>query len=481
MKPTKTLAILLLIAALAGICGPLSGQKMPPENPLDTLYPPTNFTGSAVENSSYLTWQKPQKPDGTTPAGLLGYYIYRLGTLIFYINNAETLFCYDYDLDPGTYVYTIKANYDLTYYGSPGQYGTSPAAGPITVVLATCCGLPFYEPWDQGTFTFNAWKFVPSQLNWSVQTSQGNPAPTAIFSGNPGLQNYEVTMRTLQHDATPWLCINMYLEFDYQLADLTSSGTEKLTAGYIMDSVWYPVFEISNTGSTGWIHQKIDISQVYGNVFKTGFMASGANSTNFEKWSVDNIMVYGVCKGPVDCDYSRSGHTVHVFWQPPDCDSLQGLTGYNVYRSQWVPSSFAKLNASPITSLEYFDNLPVNDTCTKYYYYITALHQDPVTHILLCEAPCDTMLVDLSLGIETADNNGTRVFPNPANDRLTIQSDSPVRSAELLDFTGQRMLFLDGCMKMEFTMPVTAIPSGIYLIRIKNRTGTILKKVSVIH
>ncbi|MCX6285874.1 MAG: T9SS type A sorting domain-containing protein [Bacteroidetes bacterium] len=481
MKSIKKLAFLLLIAMLAGICGPVQGRTMPPGNPLDTLYPPLNFAGTGIEYAAWLHWQKPQKPDGTTPAGLVGYYMYRGGILIAYINTPDSLFYFDFNIWYGTFSYTLKANYDLTYYGSPGQFGTSPPVGPVVIGIYCSCPLPMFEHWDQGTFAFNDWRFVPGQSNWNIQLSQGNPAPTAAFKGSPGLRNYDITLKSTIRDSHPWLCANMYLDFDYQLSDISANGTELLTAGYFNDSGWHPVYQISNHGTTGWIHEKIDISVAMGPGIQVGFKVSGNNSSNIEKWSIDNIKVYPVCKGPLGCDHTQSGKVVHLFWQKPDCDSVQVVIGYNVYRSPGLPAPFAKLNASPLAALEYFDNLPANDTCSKYYYYITALHHDLVTNTFLCEAPCDTMPVDLKMGIETLGNNRILVFPNPATDLLTVQSNTAVESAELINFTGQRILVMNAGMKTEFSIPVSAIPSGIYSIRIKNLAGTTLKKITVLH
>lgn len=472
---------MLLFALPAFICAPARGHSTLPTNPLDTLYPPLNFQGTTIETTAYLQWQKPQKPDGTTPAGLVGYYLYREGILISYINNPDSLFYYDFSLWYGTYSYTLTANYDLTYYGSPGQFGTSLPAGPVIIDLYCSCPLPFFETWDQGTFAFRNWTFVPNQSNWNIRVTEGNPPPSAVFNGSPSLQNYDIKLKAMVLDSRPWVCANMYLDFDYQLTDISAGGTELLTAGYFNDSGWHPVYEIPNQGNTGWVHKKIDFSAAMGPGIQIGFKVSGVNSLNIEKWAIDNINLYPVCKGPTACSHTQNGKVVHLSWQKPDCDSVQEVVGYNIYRSQWTPDLFSKLNASPVITLEYFDNLPPNDTCSIYYYFITAIHYDLLSNTFLCEAPCDTMLVNLSAGIEALSNNGIRVFPNPATDLLTVQSSTDLESAELINITGQIVFEVTTGMKKEFSIPLSAIPSGIYIIRIINRTGTILKKITVVH
>ncbi len=282
MNPIKKLILLLFFAATAGICGPVFGQTMIPDNNRYTLYPPLNFTGTLVECNGYLTWQKPQLPDGTTPAGLAGYYLYRNGVLRHYFPSGDSLCFYDYNMMYGTYIYTITANYDLTSYGFPGQFGESLPGGPVNLLINCSFSLPFYEPWDLGTFAFHSWSFIPSQGNWTINTGEGSPAPAVFFTGMPAIQNYDIVMNSLTLPGIPWVCANIYLEFDYQLTDIASGGTEKLIAECFVDNTWLPVIELKNEGSTGWIHQKIDISQVCGKQFRIGFKATGHHQRPFQ-------------------------------------------------------------------------------------------------------------------------------------------------------------------------------------------------------
>ena len=340
---------------------------------------------------------------------------------------------------------------------------------------------PFYEPWDQGMFSFYDWQFSPSQSNWAISASQGNPAPTAVFNGNPGIQNYEARLISHTLYGKPWVCANMYLEFDYKLTDVVSGGTEKLEAAYYIDNMWYPVDVITNQGSTGWVHQKIDISQVCGKEFSIGFMASGSNSTNIASWAVDNIKAYGECKPPVGCDHTKSGNIVHLFWQPPQCDSLQVVAGYYVYRAECLPILYTIITPQPIQGLECFDTITPAPQCDHYWYSIAAIHMDPFTNTILCLAECDSIMVDVLQGIVPEGNPGISIFPNPASDYFSVQSNSPVGSCELLNFIGQPILSVPSGNQTACTIPVSTLPPGIYLVRIKNASGTLVKKVSVMH
>ena len=482
MNPIKKLALLLLLTALAGVCMTLEGQVTPPGKKLYTLYPPLNFAGTMTECNGYLYWQKPQMPNGTTPAGLLGYNLYRNGSMIQYISNPETLSYFDYMMDPLTFTYTITAYYDLASYGSPGQFGESPAAGPVILTYNCSFSLPLYEPWDQGNFQFQSWVFTPSQGNWVMNTLQGNPAPTASFNGTPALTNYKTTMKSLLLPGNAWVCANMFLEFDYKLTDVSAGGTEKLTAEYYVNNSTYQAVEMTNLGSTGWIHQKIDISQVCGKYFRIGFNASGSGSVNIGSWLVDNIQVYAVCKGPESLTYTRTGNVVSLSWQPPLCDSLQGVIGYNVYRTdQSGLLPFSKLNASPVVGNAFDDHIPGWITSGLFRYYVAALHLDPPSGTILCEAQGDTVLVDYAVGIKTEVNPGISMYPQPANDILTVKSTGQIESWELFNIVGEKILSINGEKRAGIKVPVSALPSGIYLARIKNTAGIYVQKISVMH
>jgi hypothetical protein len=74
---------------------------------LDTLNPPTNLTATVQNNFNvHLAWQAP------ATRNLLGYKVYRDGTLINSITNPATLTYDDMALAVGTYVYTVTAIYD---------------------------------------------------------------------------------------------------------------------------------------------------------------------------------------------------------------------------------------------------------------------------------------------------------------------------------------------------------------------------------
>ena len=287
------------------------------------LYPPTDFAAEIIENTVELRWNKPQVPDTgnqtITPPGLKGYAIYRNDLLIKTINDPDSVKWYDMGLEPGTYSYSVTALYDLAFYGYPGQTDESLAAGPITLEVNFGRQLPFYESWDQGTFSYNNWTFVPTQGNWQVSTFSGNPLPCSQFSWEPILAEYSNSLETPALDATPVTCGSVKLDFDIALESMSNTGQERLMIEVYLENSWHTIQTFANDSSFGWTSQSIDISEVAGHGFLLRFTAKGINSADIVRWSIDNIAVYAVCKAPDTLVADVWGYDVHLWWTPPDC------------------------------------------------------------------------------------------------------------------------------------------------------------------
>jgi len=262
---------------------------------------------------------------GTTPVGLKGYNVYRDGAKIKTIMSPDTLFYYDYNLNPGTYKYDVKALYDLTSFGiatPPAPYGESlmNTAGLKTVTLNCGAPLPFYEPWNSGNFAFNSWTYPTGATNhWSVNTGIGNPAPCADFTWQTAIANYSQALTSEVIDASAWTCADIWLDFDVKLLDRNATGKEKLTVDIYYSGAWHQKAELTNNGSTNWVAKHIDIGSVRGKSFRVRFVANGLSSADILHWYVDNIHAYGICKSPTVLAGTQSQFTTTLTWHAPAC------------------------------------------------------------------------------------------------------------------------------------------------------------------
>jgi hypothetical protein len=338
------------------------------------LYPPLNIRVDSVEDAAYITWEKPVIGDAiyTTPAGLTGYNVYRNGQLIHYAPDPDTLSYWDLHLNEGNYCYDVTARYDLSTYGFPGIFGESEPAvnGPACIGIISCLCFPFFEPWDQGSFSFHQWQHSG---NWTINTSTGNPAPAADFIPGPVLSNYNCSLVSPTMGATAFTCTDIWCDFDLKLVDNISTGNEKLDLDIYSDNAWITRAEYSNTGTTGWVSHHINIHPVQGQNFRIRFVAKGNLSSDIQHWYVDNINVYGVCHGPQDLSGSNSQFTTTLSWNPPDC-SPSGSTpqwirwdndtnftsiGYNAphifeIAARWTPDQMGSFDNCVITHIRFW-------------------------------------------------------------------------------------------------------------------------------
>jgi hypothetical protein len=480
----RVIVMLIAITGLATQAGTFNPH--PQSSPKYTLYPPTNLQVVPIEACyAYLTWAKPHDPGGLNPAGLLGYRFYRDSLLIHYIADPDSLSYFDFIDFAGSYTDSITAWYDITSYGFPGDFGESSATSANS--FSSCGeGLPFFEPWTGGSFSYQMWTFLPDQGNWFFNTIDGNPTPTASFSGTPAVTNYDNTLRSIDLSGTGITCADFYVEFDSRVIVNNPTSQEKLIIEVYYDYSWVQKDTLVNNSSTGWVHHKIDITDVAGKVFWLGFRATGINSADIGEWDVDNIYVYYVCFKPPNFNLERTGHQVHLSWGKPctgkmltpDQVDIPALSGYNVYRtdSTGLPP-FMRINVTYVADTNYTDMLPATFTGSLCY-YVTAVYQDTNNpgHIY-CEPPSDTLCTEILSGVQVKNEGKIHIFPNPVSDVLNIESDKPFTSIEILNFTGEK-IYSDSFPEIKnITFPMKNNLPGIYLVKINLRDRIVVRKI----
>jgi hypothetical protein len=614
------------------------------------LPPPVNLQGAGIEDAAFLSWDIPVSKKkqisspNTNPPGLIGYIIYKDGVYLDSLSNADTLNYYDYGLYPGTYSYKVASLYNLTSYGFPGVFAQSYPAGPVDVEITYGSHLPFAEPWDQESFSYHGWEFDPDQGNWSIDNSNGNPAPSAQFSWNTPRTNYSYSLISPVLNATSLSCANIWLDFDYRLLDHNATGNEKLAVDAFYNNTWHSIEEYSNTGSTSWISRHLNLTPVKGKAFRIRYRASGLNSEDIVKWNIDNINVYSICKPPRNLTADSSGYDIHLTWSAPICEdglplqegfeetsfpppdwtqiitnmnnitwehiprsnpagvhtgmyaagitygyshqdewliahtieitgdltfwsyAYQGsvhmdhyyvkisedqgihwqtmldmsalppfpsssgynewitpytidlsahlgqvvdiawqavdgdnqglwyswiiddcsvggkkivLTGktasdgtYNLFRQDGGYGDFTKINQSPVQDTTYLD---MGLTPTIYRYYVNSSNPDCST-----STASDTILINIVTGGSSQPKGFLTVFPNPAQDYVTIHSSEEINSVDVLNYLGQKVLSSSGILGMETRIRISGIQQGVYFFRIKTGTKVSTVKVSVI-
>jgi len=451
----------------------------------DTLYPPTNLVAINVEQEAFIEWNKPVTPGGQTPAGLLGYYIYRNNVSVYYINDPDQLFIYEYNLDPGTYVFKATAYYDLTPYGNPGQFAESAFSNSDTVHGGCAC-FSLWEPWDQASFNYNEWQFYPSQGNWSISVAEGNPLPTAVFGPEPALYNFDCALYS--HPISSYLlCANYTIEFDLKMVAATPGDSTRLYFEIYYDSLWHTKDVFSNVNTDGWIHLSYNVNEAMGIFYKLRFRAAGDSSSAIGAWMVDNIYANFSCLPPDTLQVDLTETEVILTWPQPcrTADTIVYPNGFNIYRTDSTGNPpYYKVNEETVTDTTYHDPIQASMRDGEFRYYVVAWYNE-------CNSYSDTVFVSIPVGIGeppeldqfTLDQN----IPNPASGVSVIGFTLPQAghvSLDLFDLQGRTVMNLfegdapAGSQKV--TVNTSSLNPGVYYYSIKTPSGKQTKKMVVV-
>ena len=478
-------SILILLSCILFMASPLKAQEKPIK-PSDPLWPPSKLEVQQVECASYLRWEKPKIPGGETPPGLLGYFIYTKGLRLGYVSGKDSTWYYD-EIEFFKNIYTVTAYYDLAYYGAPGYFMESAPSNADTIAIVCSFAMPFYEPWDNGSFTFQGWRLIPSKGNWVMTIQDGNPVPCARFKGTPAITAYENILQTFLLRPFNSICLSTTLEFDLKLINNIPTSREKLIIESKVDTSISVIHTFSNTIDSGWHHYKFDITDITGD-YRIRFKSKGDNSADIVAWDLDNIYIYITCHPPpsVRIKYTET-NKAEFSWTPPPCPKkTSGQTGivvdgYNIYRSDSAGSRpFIKQNTTLFTDTVFYDQIPAGIAKPEYAYFVTALYKDTTFHYLFCESiQSDTVKLKLlSVGDDYPFH--ITVFPNPSSAVITIQSDTKLWACEISNNSGQEVIHISGINERALQVNVKDLAPGLYLLKIHSEKGIIFRKIQVL-
>ena len=155
-----------------------------------------------------------------------------------------------------------------------------------------------------------------------------------------------------------------------------------------------------------------------------------------------------------------------------------GLESYNILVSTTDnnPSSFTQI-AGPIEA-------PA--TAWTYVEYDLTEYQGQAVYVAIQCVSSDKfifMIDDVAVSFITSTGNqpsaeSLRVYPNPATDMLNINSGVEITSAKLYNVSGQLVYESNGNSN-EMRISTSEMPSGLYLLNLTTKEGSITRKVSI--
>ena len=425
---------------------------------------------------------------------LQGYNIWRNDVNIDYVNSTITSYV-DEDVNPGTYLYCVSAVYD------DGE--SQEVCADFIIIETMCCPPPINLTGPEVV-----WPFDDIILNWQppgssiwIQWDYGINSGNGIGLSNGGIfscashwspddltQYNGMSLSKIQFYANGdpdamyvikvWIGSEGNIEVHSQV--VTSFNVDNWNEIILINAIpinatedfWFgyevthgpgtfpagcddgPAFQYNgdmiNIG-TGWVSMSTEFALDY-NWNLAGWIELSENATIKMGSPVSFVQNHGLLKS---CGSSG-------FFNKKDINQTKDLLGYNIYRD----GSEYDFVAAPTTT---YVDFPYNSAEIEY--CVTSVYNEG-------ESLCSNIISVLVIvdDIQEKAKIKTRVFPNPASNILTIESDIIIKSIIIYDSFGQEILQQEAGNN-SFKVNTNNYPPGIYFIQLETEKGQISQKV----
>jgi len=452
---------------------------------------------STGEEDVMLTWKPPVSIEGgDTPEGLIGFMVYRNNIIADSIpyegQGIDEVFGFqDEGLVPGTYNYWVRAVYDVSSYGIPGEYRESISPDSLETYVAYGHPIPFFESFD--SFETNAW--TVTDTNWAIGEDEGTQGTVARFSGLPMLQR-DSYLNSYYLNSFGLTEGKLYLSYDVKLNDIVETKTEKIEFQMHVGNNPYTLQYFYNEGSFDWTNIKTDITHLaLGKAFQLKIMAGCLISTNIDSWLVDNISVDRICQPPTELSTSNSHIGNHLHWKLGELwtSASDSPHHYNIYRSE-NDDDFQLIDqvSNSENTINYTDpesnGLEIGST---YCYKVTSVWMSETDE---CESPFaeaadifggkdkqisdDKVCIVFTLETEIT-NDVWHIYPNPAKSQLWVSGSKPISELLIYNSLGKKVKAITSRNK---TLPIlieTGGLNGIYYLHLMSDSGISIRKVVI--
>jgi hypothetical protein len=144
-------------------------------------------------------------------------------------------------------------------------------------------------------------------------------------------------------------------------------------------------------------------------------------------------------------------------------ENILGLLGYNVYRND------VKINTTPISTTNTND---VISNWGTYNYNVAAVYDEGES------ANSNTFTVEYYIGVDELEALELSIYPNPASDKLYINSGDKIREIEVYTLEG-RLVISKQISAFEFRLDVGSLRNGLYFIQIVTEEGRAASKLLI--
>ncbi len=213
-----------------------------------------------------------------------------------------------------------------------------------------------------------------------------------------------------------------------------------------------------------------------GHCYRVGFMYYGGENGMY---SNESCATSGVCYAPTDLDFEyTNNYKIKLKWVRPN--PSEGLSGYYVYRKYGEDGEYERVKLLGQGATSYTDNTTAEDG--HYYYKLYAVYND----IDCISAPAywiyDHNQFYLHVyysadGVNELDEAEVSLFPNPANNRFTIEAQG-LNHVTVFNMMGQKVYEMD-CQAESVDLDLN-VETGIYMVRVATANGEVTKRITII-
>lgn len=457
-----------------------------------TLAGPENFIAEVIDQNVNLSWDAP------SGKALTGYNIYRNNVLIEYTSNTTFI-----DLSPaqGSYTYYVCAVYD------EGESFPSDAVSVFIGGGTTTLAEENFEAYNSGgqlacqnSTEWTTWSNTPCSTEDAYITSdvtfEGSNA--AVIEGvndvvkiidnyteglykisfqiniPTGYLGYFNALQLFNGANSQWGMQVFFGDFGQGTIDGGAEGAASFTFDY--DTWMYNevIIDLNND----WAEYKIDGTSVHGWQWSIGAFGQGylnqIGGVNFYAWAgkgkgtpkyyIDDFMIeeFGGLQllPPYNFTLDIAFDNIQLSWDAP---SGTGLTGYNIYYS-FNGSNFNQIANTTETS--YIVESPGSGL---HAYYLTAVYEEGESD------PTNTQEVLLTSNDEFAAES-IKVFPNPADDFVFLNSDELIYSIKLYNYNGQVLIEKNTKAKSS-KLDVSELMPGIYFLKMETGNQSVVRQI----
>jgi hypothetical protein len=168
----------------------------------------------------------------------------------------------------------------------------------------------------------------------------------------------------------------------------------------------------------------------------------------------------------IDCNWSIGGYL-----ETPQDTVKYPL--FNIYRSI-DGQPYEKINERPLLDTIFYDFLGYDLDPSHLYYYISCVYEDGESE------PSDTLHVSLVNTPEIVQNNKIKVYPNPASDRVMIESgNGKIKSISLVNNEGEEILNkITDSERVD--LDISEVAGSFYILKTITSDGVFTSKLLIV-